>query len=58
MLGVTIQSKTNSPRNVQIVDYLIQDIVGTNQSLNVLEYLGPAGLHQVVDTIEGQTVSL
>lgn len=58
MLEVTIQSKMDSPWNVQIIDYLIQDIVGTNQSLNVLEYLGPAGLRQTVDTIEGQNISL
>lgn len=34
----------NSPRNIQVIHYFIQDVIRMNQSLNVLEYLRPAGL--------------
>lgn len=41
MLYIRRFDKKDSPGNVQIVNYFIQDVIRVNQPLNVLENLRP-----------------
>lgn len=58
ILNIRRFNKKDSPGNVQIVNYFIQDIVRVNQPLNILEYLRPARLEAqeklMVNTKDGK----